>query len=453
MITYSIIQKSQLEGALRLDAEYYQPEYFIDFSKRKWQPIGDALSLCQYGISQAMNDEKIGYPIFKMNDINHSFLFDDEVRFADIPTTIFKEFQLKKNDVLFNRVNSEEFVGRTGIYKLENLESVFASYLIRMQTKLDGDILPDYLNIFLNSAYGLKQIRKFARRAVNQANVNAEELKQIKIAILPRSAQEKIAELSNGSWREFQNSKTLYSQAEGVLLEELGLKDFELNDDLYNVVNLSDVQSANRMDAEYFQLKYDKLISKLKSQNSKPLENFVANYSTGFPFKSENYQEHGIPLIRINNIKRGSLDLGDTVYLSERDYLLSPKDTARPDDIVLSMSGTIGMSALIPSDIPRCSINQRILRFKPKEIDENYLMFLLNSIVGDYQLAQIGTGGVQTNISYKDIKKVLIPILPREKQQRIAELVRQSHESRKKAKELLETAKRKVEEMIENQAK
>ena len=41
MITYSIIQKSQLEGAKRLDAEYYQPEYFIDFSKGRWQPIGD----------------------------------------------------------------------------------------------------------------------------------------------------------------------------------------------------------------------------------------------------------------------------------------------------------------------------------------------------------------------------------------------------------------------------
>ena len=179
MITYSIIQKSQLEGAHRLDAEYYQPEYFIDFTKGNWRPIGEVLELCQYGLSQAMNDERKGYPIFKMDNIEYGFLFDDDVRFADISELIFNQFKIKKDDVFFNRVNSEEFVGRTGIYKLDNLKSVFASYLIRARVKSGGEILADYLNIFLNSSYGLRQIRKYTRRAVNQANVNAEELKQI----------------------------------------------------------------------------------------------------------------------------------------------------------------------------------------------------------------------------------------------------------------------------------
>src|SRR3989344_5780110 len=110
MKTYSIIQKSQLEGAHRLDAEYYQPEYFIDFTKGDWRPIGGFLETCQYGLSQAMNDEKLGYPMFKMNDIDNAFLFDDQVRYANISESILKEFQLQKNDVLFNRVNSEEFV-------------------------------------------------------------------------------------------------------------------------------------------------------------------------------------------------------------------------------------------------------------------------------------------------------------------------------------------------------
>ena len=112
MITYSIIQKSQLEGAHRLDAEYYQPEYFIDFNKGLWRPIGEVLELCQYGISQAMNDKEMGYPIFKMDNIDYAFLFDDDVRYADISEATFHEFELKKDDVFFNRVNSEEFVGR-----------------------------------------------------------------------------------------------------------------------------------------------------------------------------------------------------------------------------------------------------------------------------------------------------------------------------------------------------
>src|SRR3990167_8652976 len=268
MITYSIIQKSQLEGAHRLDAEYYQPEYFIDFTKGNWRPIGEVLELCQYGLSQAMNDERKGYPIFKMDNIEYGFLFDDDVRFADISELIFNQFKIKKDDVFFNRVNSEEFVGRTGIYKFDSLKSVFASYLIRARVKSGGEILADYFNIFLNSSYGLKQIRKYARRAVNQANVNAEELKQMKIAVLPKSEQEKIAELSNKSWQEFQNSKTFYSQAEDLLLEELGLKDFRDKEDLFAVVNLSEVKNAHRIDAEYFQGEYKKITDKVEKNKS-----------------------------------------------------------------------------------------------------------------------------------------------------------------------------------------
>src|SRR3989304_10287906 len=107
MITYSIIQKSQLESANRLDAEYYQPEYFIDYSKGDWKPIGSFLEICQYGISQAMNEDGVGYPIFRMDDIKNAFLMDDEVKYVQIPSRVFKKYQLESGDILFNRVNSE----------------------------------------------------------------------------------------------------------------------------------------------------------------------------------------------------------------------------------------------------------------------------------------------------------------------------------------------------------
>ena len=292
--------------------------------------------------------------------------------------------------------------------------------MIKLAVYNNGEILPDYLNIFLNSSFGLKQIKKFRRRAVNQANVNAEELKQIKIPVLPKIFQKEIEKLSNESWQNFENSKNYYQQAEILLLEELGLKDFESDEELYSVVKFSDVKKIGRIDAEYFQSKYNKLILKIKSKSAKTLESFVKNYSTGFPFKSENYQEKGIPLIRINNIKKGFLDLSDTAYISQRDFQLSPKDIAKPRDIVLSMSGTIGMSAVISGDVPKCSINQRVLRITPQNIDADFLVILLNSIVGSYQLERIGTGGVQINISYKDIKNILIPDFSKHIQQKIA---------------------------------
>jgi restriction endonuclease S subunit len=184
------IKIDDLGMASRFDAQFYQPQYLIDTSHGKWSKIKEVLKKCEYGLSLPMNDEKQGVPMFKMDNINHMFLVDENVRYAEVTESEHRRFKCKENDVFFNRVNSEEFVGRTGIFKL-NTDSVFASYLIRLQPK-EGVILPQYLNIFLNSKYGKKQIDRYKRRAVNQANVNAQELQEFIIAIPSKDFQEKI---------------------------------------------------------------------------------------------------------------------------------------------------------------------------------------------------------------------------------------------------------------------
>ena len=96
-----------------------------------------------------MNTEGNGYGILRMDNLDGGFAFDDDLKYAPIDKKLFLKYKLYKDDVLFNRVNSEEFVGRTGIYKLSG-NHVFASYLVRLQTK-ENELLPDYLNIFLNT--------------------------------------------------------------------------------------------------------------------------------------------------------------------------------------------------------------------------------------------------------------------------------------------------------------
>ena len=86
-----------------------------------------------------------------MDDIDYGLLFEDNIRYAKISDKEIESYLIKKNDIFFNRVNSDEFVGRTGIFK-GGPKSVFASYLIRLRIKENGLITPDYLNIFLNSS-------------------------------------------------------------------------------------------------------------------------------------------------------------------------------------------------------------------------------------------------------------------------------------------------------------
>ncbi|OGL39250.1 MAG: hypothetical protein A2043_02005 [Candidatus Schekmanbacteria bacterium GWA2_38_9] len=447
MITYSIIQKSQLESANRLDAEYYQPEYFIDYSKGNWKPIGSFLEICQYGISQAMNENAVGCPIFRMDDIKNAFLMDDEVKYVEISKNIFTQFKLEKNDVLFNRVNSEDFVGRTGIFKLDGI-FVFASYLVRLRVKKEDSILADYLNIFLNSSFGIKQIRKFRRRAVNQANVNAEELKQIRIPVFPQNIQKEIEQLSNESWNNYELSKALYSQAEDLLLEELGLKDFKPEEDLSCTVNLSEVKSAHRADAEYFQPKYEKIIEKIKKYGAEVLLNIVENVPAKFnpltqPDKLFKYVE-------LSNINSSIGIIDGYSEVSGQEAPGRAKRVLKTNDVIVSsVEGSLEKVALANKEQDGFLASTGFFQFRGKEILPEVLLVLAKSLVLQMQLEKQCAGTILTAVPKEAIKNVFIPILPKSIQQKIADLVRQSHEARRKAKELLEEAKRKVEEMIE----
>lgn len=208
--------------------------------------------------------------------------------------------------------------------------------------------------------------------------------------------------------------------------------------------------TTGRLDAEYYQKKYEVVIAKIKSYKNgfSVLNTFMNNYSTGFPFKSETYCEQGIPLIRINNISKGSLNLLNATNIPFADFKLSEKDIAIENDILISMSGTIGNSCRVPKGI-KAVVNQRIMRFTPKDFDSEVLSLIINSAIGFKQLERIGTGGVQTNISATDIKEIFIPKLDKNIQTKIAKLIEESFSLKKQSEHLLEVAKRAVEIAIE----
>ncbi len=455
-MVFSIIYKTQLEGALRLDAEYYQPEFLqaVELIKdNNHKRLGDIISvLTDYHANGSYQILRQNVQLSEQSDYAYMVRaidlktnnFEDDIRYvSEHAYNFLKKTKLFGNEIIIDKI------GNAGeVYLMPNLNKPVTLGMNLFMLRLNPDYDPIFVYVFLISKYGRSLVYQRITGTV-PTSIDKESVRGILIPQPSKEIVNRVNLIIQDHFQALKDASSFYQRAEDLLLEELGLKNFQVEDDLSFVVNLSDVKSANRVDAEYFQPKYQKLISKLELKAVNKLENFVKDYSTGFPFKSENYQEDGIPLIRINNIKKGFIDLSDTAYLSDRDYLLSPKDTAKPGDIVLSMSGTIGMSAVIPADVPKCSVNQRILRFSSKNVDSDYLVLVLNSIVGFYQLERIGTGGVQTNISYGDIQNILVPVLPKPTQQKIAEMVRRSHEARKKSKELLEEAKRKVEEMVE----
>ena len=117
---------------------------------------------------------------------------DSDSCLVDLSKEEFNRYRLDHGDVLFNRTNSYELVGRTGVYKLDG-NHVFASYLIRLKTNA-ARILPDYLCAFLNAPVGRRQVMRFATRAVSQTNVNASNLRTMLIPLPPLDYQRRVIE-------------------------------------------------------------------------------------------------------------------------------------------------------------------------------------------------------------------------------------------------------------------
>lgn len=153
--------------------------------------IGDIIEFAQYGLSIKMYDEG-QYPIVKMDSIINGKVMPVNLKYVDLDEETFNKFKLEKGDILVNRTNSYELVGKTGIFMLEG-DYVFASYLIRLRPKkdiVDSAFLTYYLIL---SQDRLRQIA--TRGGVSQANINATNLKKFLVPLPPLDEQKKIAQI------------------------------------------------------------------------------------------------------------------------------------------------------------------------------------------------------------------------------------------------------------------
>ena len=128
----------------------------------------------QYGISKNMNDSKIGYKILRMGNLQSGELDLSDIKYVDIENSEFEKYRLKKGDLLFNRTNSFELVGKTSIFDSEE-EYCFASYLVRIAVDREK-IREDFLNFFMNTTLFQRHIKSQAKQANDQANINPQIL-------------------------------------------------------------------------------------------------------------------------------------------------------------------------------------------------------------------------------------------------------------------------------------
>ena len=416
----ALLEKLEIEEISLLETQISNNDFRIDsnfYTKKlpqnknlQYKKIGDCLLGTQYGISIEMNENGIGVPIYRMNEL-HNMLCDLEVnKFVDIGIEEIEKFSLKDRDVLFNRTNSYEWVGRTGIFYKENNEpKVFASYLVRLIPD-EEKITAEYLTTFLSSKYGVADIKRRARESINQTNVNPEEVKNIEIPILTMLFQQKITELLQNANALRKTAKVNYSFAEQLLLQELGLMDWQPDDESVATKTFADFQNSGRLDAEYYQPKYDDLFKRISSYGKSRLGDIV-NITKSIEPGSEAYQEDGVPFVRVSDITKFGITPPE-IHLDRAEYysedLIPKKNT-----ILLSKDGSVGIAYKVENDLDVITSGALLhLTVKNNDFLPDYLTLVLNSIVVKLQAERDAGGSIIQHWKPSEIENVIIPKLP-----------------------------------------
>jgi restriction endonuclease S subunit len=432
---------------LRLESEYWNNKSNIKIPKFKGNEIIDFV---QYGTSEELNENKVGYPVLRLNEFDSFFIGVPEKYCSGISEEEFKNYQLLKGDVLICRTNGNpHLVGRASIVP-EDTNFAYASYLFKIRTD-ENKILPETLVAYLRGRHGRQQINAYSMVG-NQTNFSPAKFKEIDIPRFSSELNKKIKNLFDSSFFALTKSKTQYDVAHNLLLSSLGLKNWEPSIKNNNEKSFKEsFLEIGRLDAEYYQPKYDELELTIRSHNFKKIKDI----------RSDNYR--GLQPIYVPD---GDLDVINSKHILEKtlDYDNFEKSSSKywdeqerarvfkGDILTYTTGANIGRTQIYLIDKKAIASNHvNILRLHSE--NPYYIGFVMNSIIGRLQTEKFSAGSAQAELYPKDIDEFLIPLVDKETQDKIVQLNEESFLLQQKSKQLLESAKKAVEIAIEKNEK
>lgn len=426
----------------RIDSAFYTTKIYRN-PELNYTPIGDCLLKSQYGMSIDMNDTGDGYQIFRMNEI-HNMLCDlSTAKYVNVPEVEFSKFKLENEDVLFNRTNSYELVGRTGIYYATDISQTYASYLVKLVPD-KSKIIPEYLAAFLNSSYGAADVKRRSRQSINQTNVNPEEVKEILIPLLNANTQDKIAKSFTSAHKLRLRAQASYEQAEQLLLSALGLTAFAASEHSISLKLLSASFSVSgRLDAEYYQPKYDDYTSMIKT--SYMVSTLCKVHDKNYTPKAGTEYKY----IELSNVGVTG-NICDFEVVDGKDLPSRARRKVKSGQIIVaSIEGSLQSCALITDEYNNAICSTGFYVLDSDSINSETLLVLFKSKPIQALLKQRCTGTILTAISKDELFTIPLPLIDEAVQKQIASKVQETFALRRQSEQLLENAKSAVEIAIE----
>ena len=305
---------------------------------------------------------------------------------------------------------------------------------------------PYYLSTFLNSKFGKYQMQLLSTGNV-QPLLNLLQVKSIKVCIPNISFQSEIEQVVKSAHSNLQQSKSLYSEAEDILLSELGIKDWQPNNNPINIKQLKEsFLASGRLDAEYYQPKYEdysEFIKHYKGGSDSLGKICFVNDKNYNPSDDSEYK-----YIELSNIGDSGEIAGCTTSIGAELPSRARRLVHTNDVIVSSIEGSLQSVALVTDEYDKAICSTGFYVVNSKTINPETLLVLFKSGPVQNLLKQGCSGTILTAIGKTEFQNLLMPKIRKEVQTEIAEYVQKSISLRNEAKQLLESAKLKVEDAI-----
>ncbi|MDD3772575.1 MAG: restriction endonuclease subunit S [Weeksellaceae bacterium] len=445
-----------ITGEIRWDSEYYKKEYLENERKLQRHKTNKFSDLCHFikkGIFDLPPSNYIdsGVPLIRTSEIkNPTIDFSTTVYISDKTNEDNNKTMLFPNDIVFTKIGA--YIGDVAMLPNKFPKYNFSQNVTGAAIKKKG-FAPFYLAFFL-STMGRNQILRSAMLS-GQGKLELEDIRNYKVPECSNKFQNEIYSVFSKREELTATSQNLYNKAENILLQEIGLQDFTPSQDAVNIKSFKDSFGiSGRLDAEYYQVKYEQIVEKIKSQKHSSLVSLVSISKSIEPGSAHYSDEKGLPFYRVSDYNKFGLSQPDkeltNAFVTENKELIT-KLKPKKDTILFSKDGSVGTAYLLREDLNGITSGAILhLQIKnTKEILPEYLTLALNSKLVQMQAERDAGGSIILHWRVSEIENVVVPIIPFDKQQQIAKMVEESFRLKTESEQLLETAKKAVEIAIE----
>ena len=436
----------------RIDSDYFKKEY-LNFFKNipNIEPLGNFVEdgyrvvYENTEIVESTIGKGMGFPYFlQATDLETPFIKTDNLFYvAEEDWERYPKGRIKKGEILIEVKGKLE---KVSIVPNDFPEKTLVSGSLFKLT-VNNRINKHVLLCYLISKYGVAFKDRYKTNLLI-SYISKPDLYRIPVPKFSIQFQKEIDEHFQSIFKKQDLSKSLYSEAEDILLSELGLKDWQPNNNPINIKKLKEsFLASGRLDAEYYQPKYEEIESVIKKyrNGSDLIRDLFSQNTEVCDFKEEAY----------NYIEIGDINIGDgtaNYSLIKKDELPdNAKRVLHKNDILISKVRPYrGAVSIIDFDDDKLIGSGAFTVLHEKTAyKKEVLQILLRSQIYKEWLLKWNVGSSYPVIKDEDILNLPVPLVPQHIQKEIATYVQKSISLRNEAKQLLESAKLKVESEIE----